>query len=69
MRYFFVFIITLLLLFCLLLVELDDLEWAPPRYIKLSISALFELLLYREDKLAFSEAFIEVGADAAVANG
>jgi hypothetical protein len=71
MRYFFVFIITLLLLFCLDLVELDDLELAgtPPKYIKLSMSALLEWLLSRDDKLAFYEAFIEVGADAAVANG
>jgi len=52
-------------------VELLDLELAaaPPKYIKLSRSALLEWLLSRDDKLAFSEAFIDVGADAAVANG
>jgi hypothetical protein len=71
MRYLFVFIITLLLLFCFDLVELDDFELtaAPPKYMRLSISAELELLLYRDDKLALSEAFIDVGADAAVANG
>ena len=68
MRYFLVFIITLLLLLVFYLDELYDL-------LPVSMNIMFpmstspEALLYREDKLGFYEAFTEVGAEAAVARG
>jgi len=63
-KYFFVFIITLLLLLCFDLVEVCDFGVT---YIKLSMSPLAELLLYKDDR--FPDALTEVGAEAAVARG
>lgn len=63
-KYFFVFIITLLLLLCFDLVEVCDFGVT---YIKFSMSPFAELLLYKDDR--FPDALTEVGAEAAVARG
>jgi len=63
-KYFFVFIITLLLLLCFDLVDVCDFA---PTNIKFSMSLLAELLLYKDDR--FPDALTDVGAEAAVARG
>lgn len=63
-KYFFVFIITLLLLLCF---DLDDVWDFTPSYIKFSILPFAELLLFNDDR--FPDALTELGAEAAVAKG
>jgi hypothetical protein len=63
-KYFFVFMITLLLLLCF---YLDDDSDFVATYYKFSMSPLAELLLYKDDR--FPDALTDVGAEAAVARG